>query len=745
MKKQFEITGMTCSSCASHIEKGISKVNGVESVQVNLLKNNMNVKYDDGVLSANNIIKKVQEIGYDAYIKDSETKTEKIDEAAEIKKRFIISTIFTLPLFYLAMAEMLNLQLPSFFSGIDNAMIFALTQFLLVIPVVFVNKKYFTVGFKSLLKRAPNMDSLIAIGTSAAILYGIFAMYKIAWGFGHNDLNMVHKYIMDLYFESAGVILTLITFGKYLEARAKQKTSEAILKLMELTPELTEVIRDGKVLEIATKEIEINEIVIVKAGSSVPLDGEIIEGLGYLDESALTGESMPREKAVGSSVIGGTINLSGFFKMRVSAIGDNTTLAKIIKLVDDATSSKAPIAKMADKISAIFVPTVLLIALLAFITWLFLGYSFEFALSIAIAILVISCPCALGLATPTAIMVGTGLGAKSGVLVKSAEALEVLHSVDTIFLDKTGTITQGKAQITDIYSDDYDTDKLIQIAAALESKSGHPLAIPLVAKAQELNLESLKVNDFKLIEGQGISGLIAGNITLAGNRKIMIANNINIDHLISIEKKYSNEGKTVLYFSYDGKCIGLIALADAIKENSAEAISLLQDLNIDVIMLTGDNKITAAAIQKQVGVNQIIAEVLPEDKEKAVRTIQSNNKVVAMVGDGINDAPALARADVGIAIGAGTDIAMESADVVLVKSDLMDVVNAIKLSHKVINNIKQNLFWAFIYNVIGIPIAAGLFYLPLGILLNPMVAAAAMSFSSVSVVLNALRLKLLVK
>ncbi|MFV0380571.1 MAG: heavy metal translocating P-type ATPase [Anaerorhabdus sp.] len=741
MNKEFDVFGMTCAACSSRIEKKLSKIDGINVVQVNLLKNSMIVDYEDKKVSSNSIIKAVYDAGYSASLK-GETKNEnKVSEVDIIKKRLIISLMFTVPLFYLAMAEMVNLPIPKFLSGMENAMSFALTQFILVIPVIIVNRKYFMIGFKSLLKGSPNMDSLIAVGTSAAVLYGVFALYKISWGLGHNDMAMAHKYVMSLYFESGGVILTLITFGKFLETRAKEKTSEAISKLMELTPNVALVLRDGIEIEVPTKDVEIGEILIIKEGKSIPLDGEVIEGHGYLDESAITGESMPVKKDINANVIGGTINSSGFFKMRVKAVGEDTALSKIIKLVDEATSSKAPVAKLADKVSGVFVPIVIAIAVVSTIVWLMLGYSFEFALSIGISVLVISCPCALGLATPTAIMVGTGVGAKNGVLIKSAEALEVLHSVDAVFLDKTGTITKGKPVITDIFTTNFNEEKLIQIASSLESKSSHPLSKPLIEKSKELRQNILEVSDYKLIDGRGIYGIIEKKQSYAGNRKLMIENNIDIKEFISVEEDFSKDGKTALYFAFDNQCIGIIALADVVKENSAKAIAILKKMGIDTIMLTGDNSITAEAIQKKVGVNHVISEVLPEDKEKEVRKLQNEKKVVAMVGDGINDAPSLSRANVGIAIGAGMDIAIESADIVLMKNDLMDVVTAIKLSKNVMRNIKQNLFWAFIYNVVGIPIAAGILYLSLGFLLNPMIAAAAMSFSSVSVVLNALRLK----
>ncbi len=746
-KESFDIIGMTCSACASRIEKKVSSLEGVDKVSVNLLKNAMTVSFDEKNLSTTEIINKVKDTGYTAKSKQEgkepakTTEKEENSEMKEMEKRLKVSTVFTIPLVYLAMAEMTGIWIPEFLSGVENVMSFALTQFLLSLPIVFVNWKYFTVGFKNLFRKSPNMDSLIAVGSTAAMVYGVFALYRISWGVSTGNLEIAHRYAMDLYFESAGVILTLITLGKFLEARAKEKTSDAIVKLMELAPDTALILQDGKEVEIATEKVALNDIAIVKAGGKVPLDGTIIEGHAFLDESAITGESMPVEKREGHKVVGGTTSQSGYFKMRVEAIGDDTALSKIIQLVDDATSSKAPIAKLADKISGVFVPIVLVIAVVATGTWILMGYSVEFALSIGIAVLVISCPCALGLATPTAIMVGTGKGASQGVLIKSAEALEIAQAVDTVVLDKTGTITQGKPKITDIQVVHGSEKDLLVFAASLENKSGHPLAEPLVSKAEEQNLELQEIEDFKLIPGQGIQGRINGQEGYAGNRKLMEAIGIVVDDMIELDRKLSQEGKTVLYFANKNQLLGLIAVADVVKETSALAVRQLKKMGIEVIMLTGDNKVTAEAIQKQVDVDRVVAEVLPEDKEREVRLLQEQGRKVAMVGDGINDAPSLARADVGIAIGAGVDIAIESADVVLMKSDLMDVVTAIQLSKRVLINIKQNLFWAFIYNVIGIPIAAGVLYLPFGLLLSPVIAALAMSFSSVSVVLNALRLR----
>ncbi|KAI4453199.1 atp7 isoform b [Holotrichia oblita] len=741
MKKQnYDITGMTCSACSARIEKGLSKLEGVSKVSVNLLKNSMSVTYDESLLSQEKIINKVNDIGYSAKAhekankKDDGKSTPVLNESKQLKTRLIVSLIFAVPLFYISMGEMIGLPIPGFLVGMENAMIFAFTQFLLCLPVLIAGGHYFKTGFKNLIKRSPNMDSLIALGSGAAFIYGIYAIFKISWGFGHGDMSMVHHFSMNLYFESAAIILALITLGKYFEARAKNKTSEAITKLMNLAPKTAIVLRDGIEQEISLDDVVAGDILIVKAGDAVPTDGIIKEGYSSVDESAITGESLPVEKQTGDKVIGGTINKTGYFKMEATAVGENTALAKIIKLVDEATSSKAPIAKLADKISGIFVPVVMLIALIAFVVWCFIS-GFEFALSIGISVLVISCPCSLGLATPTAIMVGTGRGAANGILIKSAEALEMAHSINTVVLDKTGTVTEGKPVVTDILPIGTDEKTLLSVASSLENMSNHPLAEPIIAKAKADNIPLSEVKDYKLISGQGLSGTISDIKYYAGNRKLMDAAKINIEEYIEQEQAFAMEGKTPLYFADDSKLLGIIAVADVIKPTSKEAVARLKAMGVDVIMLTGDNAITAEAIRKQVGIDKVIAEVLPEDKESEIRKLQEQGKKVAMVGDGINDAPALARADVGIAIGAGTDVAIESADIVLMKSDLMDVATSIHLSHAVMRNIKQNLFWAFFYNTAGIPVAAGVLY-TLGILLNPMIAAAAMSFSSVSVTIQ---------
>ncbi len=748
MKKLlFDITGMHCSACSSRIEKVVGKQKGVEQISVNLLKNNMYVTFDEAIISAEDIIAKVEKLGFGASLhsEQTQTKAKPVDTAAQemqsMMQRFIWSAIFTLPLFYLSMGKMAGWPLPDIFLGTENALINGLTQLFLTIPVIIIGRSYFENGFKTLLDKAPNMDSLIAIGSSASFIYGIYAIYKIAYGFGHSDLEMVHHFSHDLYFESAAMILTLITLGKFMEARAKNRTSEAITKLMNLAPKVALVERHGMQGEIPVEEVITGDILIVKSGATVPVDGVIIEGSGALDEAAITGESIPVEKYVDDMVTGGTLNKSGYFKMRATAVGEHTTLAKIITLVDEATSSKAPIAKMADKISGIFVPVVITIAILASATWICLGYDLEFALAIGISVLVISCPCALGLATPTAIMVGTGHGAANGILIKSASALEAAHSIDTVILDKTGTVTEGKPIVTDIIPNSISEDELLSLAAAVEKLSEHPLAEPIINEAKARNLELPPASDYRLLPGQGLEALVNGKLTFAGNAKLMEAVGVDTERFADVAKELAHNGKTPLYFAQEGKLLGIIAVADTVKPTSKEAIAKLRKLNIKTIMLTGDNKLTAEAIHRQVGLDQVIAELLPEDKERTIRKLQEEGHKVAMVGDGINDAPALARADVGIAIGAGTDIAIESADIVLMKSDLLDVPKAIGLSKAVMKNIKQNLFWAFFYNAIGIPVAAGVLYPHFGILLSPMIAAAAMSCSSVSVVTNALRLR----
>ena len=738
MTEKFNVTGMTCSACSAHVEKSVKKLNGVKSVNVNLLQNNMHVDFDETAVSVDDIINAVVSGGYGASVagKKQEKTDNKIDnEISNMKFRLIVSLVCLVPLMYISMGHMWGWPFLSVFHGAENGITFALTQMLLTLPIMYVNRKYYITGFKTLFHGAPNMDSLIAIGSGAAFVYGIIAIYCIGYGLGHGDREFAHSYMMNLYFESAAMILALITLGKFLESRAKGKTSQAIEKLIDLSPKTAVVIRDGKEVTVGVDDVQIGEIVVVKAGQSVPLDGVIVEGNGAIDESAITGESIAVEKNVGDKVIGATINKSGYFKFKVEKVGEDTALSQIIHLVEEASASKAPIAKLADKVSGIFVPVVISIAVITIIVWLLLSKGVSFALSMGISVLVISCPCALGLATPTAIMVGTGKGAQYGILTKSAESLETAHQVDTVVLDKTGTITEGKPSVTDIAPVGISDKELLQIAASIEYLSEHPLAKAIVEKAD--GLEFSDVADFEQIVGQGVKGNVDGKKVLAGNYKMMRENNIEV----SEDEIFANDGKTSLYFAVDNKFVGIIAVADTIKETSRQAIEDMRNMGLDVIMLTGDNAVTANAIKNKLPLSSAVAEVLPSDKEEEVRKLQQSGHKVAMVGDGINDAPALTRADVGIAIGAGTDIAIESADIVLMKSDLQDVVTSIELSHSVIKNIKENLFWAFFYNALGIPIAAGVLYGIAGLKLNPMIAALAMSFSSVFVVSNALRLR----
>lgn len=751
MTQKYNVTGMTCSACSANVEKSVRKVQGVSSVSVNLLSNNMAVDYDNAVTGDSEIIQAVEHAGYGASVLvrgakaavKQETENPVETEMRSMKMRLIVSFAFLIPLLYIAMGHMFHFPLLGIFDGAENAVPFAFTQFLLTLPIVYVNRKYYQVGFKTLFHGAPNMDSLIAIGSSAALIYGVAAIFAIGYGLGHDDMMMAEQYMMDLYFESAATILTLITLGKYLETRSKGKTSEAIAKLMDLAPKTAVVIRNGQESEIPVEEVAVGDIVVVRPGQSIPVDGIIMEGSSSVDQSALTGESIPVEKQSGDTVIAATINQSGFFKFQAQKVGNDTTLAQIIELVEDANSTKAPIAKLADRISGVFVPVVIAISILSAVVWLLLGQSFEFALSTAIAVLVISCPCALGLATPVAIMVGTGKGASNGILIKSAEALEIAHTVKTVVLDKTGTITEGKPRVTDVLpAEGVNERDLIQLAASVEKPSEHPLAGAILEKAEELRITLNTAESFESIPGRGVAVMIGGAGYYAGNLALMNDRNIDISAFQNIADLLAEDGKTPLYFADDKKLLGVIAAADVVKPTSRAAIEQFKALGIDVVMLTGDNRRTAEAIRKQLSINRVVAEVLPQDKESEVRRIQQNGGKVAMIGDGINDSPALARADVGIAIGAGTDIAIESADIVLMKSDLMDAVTAIQLSRAVIRNIRQNLFWAFFYNSIGIPLAAGVFFFLLGWRLSPMFAAAAMSMSSVCVVTNALRLRL---
>ena len=770
MKERFDVTGMTCSACSSHVEKSVSKLTGVENVSVNLLTNSMQVEFDENKLDTAGIIKAVEDAGYGAAVKDghakSGTKTSGQSDSQEnsglsaveqnvknMKKRLIVSLIFWIPLMYVSMGHMiyqwLNIPMPpftmNFLHGNENAITYAFTQFLLLLPILIANQKYFKNGFKTLWHRSPNMDSLIAIGAGAAILYGIFAIYRIGYAMGHGDMAVVHQYAHDLYFESAGTILTLITIGKYLETKSKGKTSEAITKLLNLAPKTVTAVRDGVEQVVDAADVEKGEIFLVKPGESVAVDGIVLEGKSSFDESAITGESIPVPKQEGDTIVSASMNKSGLIRAKATKVGEDTTIAQIIRLVEEASSSKAPIAKMADKIAGVFVPTVITIALIAGVIWLISGATFEFAMSTAIAVLVISCPCALGLATPVAIMVGTGKGAENGILIKSGDALETAHQIDTVVLDKTGTITQGKPVVTDIIcaaGKNADKTQLLQIAGSLEKGSEHPLAEAIVNYCVTNNISLEKVTDFNALFGKGIEGTVSGTHYYAGNEKMMEEKGISL----STEQKnqiqaLAKQGRTPLLFADEKQFLGIVAVADVVKPTSKEAVQKFRDYGIHVIMLTGDNEVTAQAIKEQVGIDEVIAGVLPTQKEEKISALKQAGHKVAMIGDGVNDAPALASADVGIAIGAGTDVAIESADIVLMKNDLLDAVGAVKLSKAVIRNIKENLFWAFFYNSIGIPLAAGVLYPLFQIKLNPMFGAAAMSLSSVCVVSNALRLR----
>ena len=751
-KQKFNITGMTCSACSAHVEKAVNRLEGVKAASVNLLANSMTAEFDEEVLSAQDIIQAVIQSGYGASLpekagtKARETPKEDVmaQELAGMKRRMVWSFAFLIPLFYISMGHMMGAPLPAFLVGHENAVAFGLTQLLLTLPIMYLNDKYYKVGFKTLWNRAPNMDSLIAVGSAAAVVYGVFAIYQMGWGMGRGDMDLVAKYHMDLYFESAGMILTLITLGKFLETRSKGKTGEAISRLMDLAPKTATVVREGAEVEIPVEEVQVGDRVVVRPGQSIPVDGVIVEGQSAVDESALTGESLPVDKGPGDKVAAASINKSGFFTFEASRVGEDTTLAQMIRLVEEASASKAPIAKLADKVSGIFVPVVMGIALFAALAWLATGHTATQALTAGVAVLVISCPCALGLATPVAIMVGTGKGAENGILIKSAEALELLHTVDTVVLDKTGTLTQGKPVVTDIIPAPGNSEEgLLCTAFCLEGPSEHPLATAIVEEAERRDIPVTSVGGFTAVHGRGVRAELDKHTYIGGNRAMVEEAGINLGEWAAKADELAAQGKTPLYFGdeTDKKLLGIIAVADTPKPSSRAAVAAFKELGLEVVMLTGDNRRTAGAIGKELGVTQVMAEVLPQDKERKIAALQAEGKKVAMVGDGINDAPALARADVGLAIGAGTDVAIESADIVLMKSDLLDVAAAVELSRATIRNIKENLFWAFFYNSLGIPLAAGVFYAALGWQLNPMFAAAAMSLSSVTVVTNALRLR----
>lgn len=733
----FKVEGMTCSACANRIEKVVKKLEGVENSNVNFASEKLTVKVDEDLVKTSQIKAAVEKAGYKLITEEEKsTEKKKYTEEQLLFGRLIASLIFTVPLLIITMGHMVGMPLPSVLDPMMNSLNFAMIQLILTLPVMFIGFKFYKVGLKNLVKLSPNMDSLIAVGTLAAIIYSLYGTYKIIT---HPEGGMEHA--MHLYYESAATILALITLGKYLEARSKGKTSEAIKKLMGLAPKTATVIRNNVEVTVPLEEVVVGDVILVKPGEKLPVDGEVIEGSTAIDEAMLTGESIPVEKTVGSKVIGASINKTGFIKYRATKVGKDTALAQIIKLVEDAQGTKAPIAKMADVISSYFVPTVIILAIIAAVGWLIAGESATFALTIFIAVLVIACPCALGLATPTAIMVGTGKGAENGVLIKGGEALETTYKIDTIVFDKTGTLTEGKPKVTDILTATTGEDELLVLAASAEKGSEHPLGEAIVRAAEERGLAFKEIQNFNAIPGHGIAVDIDSRHVLLGNKKLMVEENIDISTLTTQSDRLAEEGKTPMYIAIDDKLAGIIAVADTVKPSSKEAIQTLHQMGIKVAMITGDNKKTAAAIAKQVGIDIVLAEVLPEDKANEVQKLQNEGKKVAMVGDGINDAPALARADIGIAIGSGTDVAIESADIVLMRSDLKDVPTAIKLSKATIRNIKQNLFWAFGYNVLGIPVAMGFLHIFGGPLLNPMIAAAAMSLSSVSVLLNALRLK----
>ncbi|MGN0311610.1 MAG: heavy metal translocating P-type ATPase [Lachnospiraceae bacterium] len=757
MKKNFNVTGMTCSACSSHVEKSVSQVEGVKAVSVNLLTNSMQVDYEETITDPDTIEKAVEAAGYGASLAEGKKKetmrensiqkqTEKALEG--MRKRLVISFLFLIPLMYIAMGHMiyhwLGIPMPEwemkYLMGAENAVNYALIQFLLVLPILYVNRKYYQVGFKTLFKANPNMDSLIAIGSAASMLYGILMLFRMGYAAGHGNIGLLADYRKDLYFESAGMILTLITLGKYFETRSKGKTSEAITRLMNLTPRVVTVIRDGKEVKVDAEEVQIQDLILLRPGEAAAVDGVVEEGSSSFDESSVTGESIPVPKQPGDRVISATMNQTGTVKVRATKVGEDTTIAGIIRLVEEASASKAPIARLADKIAGIFVPVVIIIALLTMAVWLLTGNSMELAMNMAISVLVISCPCALGLATPVAIMVGTGKGAENGILIKSGEALEIAHSVDTVVLDKTGTITEGKPVVTDVYTD-LSKQEFIKIAAALEEKSEHPLAQAVVGYARMQQIPVEEADSFLAVPGQGVTAKIQGESYFAGNALYLKEQGISLEHYGERAMQIAEEGRTPLFFANSRSMLGIIGVADTIKPTSKEAVRRLKDMGVRVVMLTGDNEKTARGIGKQLELDEIIAQVLPQDKEQVVSSLKRNG-TVAMVGDGINDAPALVRADVGIAIGSGTDVAVESADVILMRNDLRDVATAISLSRAVIRNIKQNLFWAFFYNSLGIPLAAGALYPIWGVKLSPMFAAAAMGFSSVFVVSNALRLKL---
>ena len=760
--EKFTVTGMTCAACQANVERAVKRLEGVSAVEVSLLGGRMTVTYDEAKLDAGRIAQSVRDVGYGAEpervesgagARDFRSQWRERQKAAEeerasMLRRLVSSVALLVPLMYIAMGGMMGLPMPGFFTGMENVLPLAFTQLLLSLVIIYINRKFFTVGFKALAKRAPNMDSLVAIGSGAALLYGVAAMYMMMYGMGQGDMARVHQYAHQLYFESSAMILTLVTVGKYLEARSKSRTSSALDKLVDLAPRTALVVRDGVEVETPVEALRPGDIVSIKPGASIPADGEVIEGGGFVDQAAITGESMPVEKNVGDRVISATVNRNGAFRMRADRVGDDTTLSQIIRLVDDAGNSKAPIARLADRVSGVFVPAVIAIALVTAAVWLLAGQTFEFALSCAISVLVISCPCALGLATPVAIMVGTGKAAEMGILIKSAASLETLRAVDTIVLDKTGTITSGHPQVKDVtvLAEDMPEREFVACAAALEAGSEHPLAVAITEYAAAQGVSAPAAEGFEAVAGRGVRAVIGGREWLAGSAGFMEQEGLMTGARAEAARarlgELAAQGKTPMLFAVGGELVGMIAAADTVRSSSRSAIEAFRRRGLRVVMLTGDNAVTAEAIRAELGIEQAIAEVLPADKESRIRELQAQGRRVAMVGDGINDAPALTRADIGIAIGAGADIALDSADVVLMKNSLMDVERAIELSDAVVRNIRMNLFWAFFYNVLGIPVAAGALYPALGLQLSPMIGSAAMSLSSVCVVTNALRLRL---
>lgn len=743
MEKKFDVSGMTCSACVANVTKAVEKLDGVSTANVNLMTNSMKVNFDENKINDEEIIRAVEKIGYGASPAGEKTKAKDKpvdDRERALKNRLISSSIFMLILMYIAMGHMVHLPTPGVFHGREGAIIFAFSQFLLALPVVYINRDFYISGFKGLKNRAPNMDSLVAIGSLAALVYGIFAIYMMAYGFGHGDMELVDAYRHNLYFESSAMILTLITVGKYLEEKSKNKTRSSLEKLMDLAPKMATVLEDGKEVVKNIEDVRVGDILLVRPGESVAVDGKVIEGASSLDESAVTGESIPVQKSVGDRVISASINTTGSFKFQAEKVGEDTTISQIIKLVDEANQSKAPIAKLADEIAGVFVPAVLIISAITFGIWMALGYGFENALNFAISVLVISCPCALGLATPVSIMVATGKSADFGLLFKNAEVLENLHKIDVIVMDKTGTITEGKPILTDIVTD-LDQNEFLKIAGSLEKNSQHPLASAILNYAEEKNIGLDEITNFNSVSGRGLNGEVAGKKYLAGNLEYMLEEKIDLKDFRSKAEDLAGQGKTSMYFANEREVMGIISVKDLPKKSSKDAIKLLRDMGKKIIMLTGDNEKTAEAIAKEIGVDETLAGLLPQDKNREIDKIQKSGKKVLMIGDGINDAPSLAKADIGMAIGHGTDVAIESSDVVLMRSDLLDVVSALELSKATIKNIKENLFWAFFYNTIGIPLAAGLLFPAFGIKLSPMFAAFAMSMSSVFVVNNALRLR----